>query len=47
MYKIQVEIRKLWGEHMRRDPWWERIPVLAIAGIIACITAIIALLLSQ
>ncbi len=30
-----------------KDPrWWEKIPWIGVAGIIACITAIVALLLT-
>ena len=31
---------------MKNPEWWERIPWIGVAGIIACIGAFIALLLS-
>lgn len=46
LIEIQGEVSSRWGEVVKGPRWWERVPWIGIAGIIACITAIIALLLT-
>ncbi len=46
LFRIQREVRYLWEELMARDPIYERIPPIAVFGILAAIASIIALLLT-
>jgi len=44
--KIQEEIKSIWGELMRKDPIYERVPPIVVFGIVAIIASIIALILT-
>ncbi|RLG83885.1 MAG: hypothetical protein DRO39_08085 [Thermoprotei archaeon] len=46
LFKIQKEIRRVWEELMKEDPIYERIPPIAVFGVLALVASIIALLLT-
>ena len=46
LIRIQKEVSSRWSEAMKDPRWWEKIPWVGVAGIIAAVTSIIAILLN-
>ena len=46
IFKIQVEVKSIWEELMRKDPIYERLPPIVVFGILMCVASIIALILT-